>query len=279
MRCVLVAAPPTEVGIATAKSPFWRPTAEAVSARQGTPGPLRVLPPKRYGSPRLSREPPPTRALPKRCADARHAVRDLDDSSHGVRPPSAFEPGRSLCRFASPAPSALRVSHPRSGLSPPGPRGFVSRHIRPWGLVTAFRAFPSQPAVTPLGALCSLVVPAGYGSPRDELKVGFRPCLSMNRCDNRLTGFAELVARATPTDRSDIDSYAGSTEVVPSTSERSKPLPGREARSAQNGATGSPKVARSIVGQARACDFRALLRLRVRTRTRAVRRALEPMLS
>jgi hypothetical protein len=59
------------------------------------------------------------------------ATRGFGDSSHGVRFLSAFEPGRSLCRFASPAPSALRVSHPLSGLIPPGPGGFVSRHIRP----------------------------------------------------------------------------------------------------------------------------------------------------
>jgi hypothetical protein len=33
-------------------------------------------------------------------------------------------------RFTSPTPSALRVSHPLSGLLPPRPCGFVSRHIR-----------------------------------------------------------------------------------------------------------------------------------------------------
>jgi hypothetical protein len=55
----------------------------------------------------------------------------IGDASHGVRYLSAYEPGRSLYRFASPVPSALRVSHPLSGLIPPWPRGFVSRHIRP----------------------------------------------------------------------------------------------------------------------------------------------------
>lgn len=35
-----------------------------------------------------------------------------------------------LRRFTSPTPSALGVSHPLSGLIPPRPRGFVSRHIR-----------------------------------------------------------------------------------------------------------------------------------------------------
>jgi hypothetical protein len=83
----------------------------------------------------------------------------------GFGPLRRFEPRRSLCRFASPAPSALRVSHPLSGLIPPGPRGSVSRHFRPWGLLTAFRAFPTRPAVAPLDARCSLAVSAG-----------FRPC-------------------------------------------------------------------------------------------------------
>jgi hypothetical protein len=84
--------------------------------------------------------------------------RGLDDSSHEVRSPSASEPRRSLCRFASPTPSALSVSHALSGLIPPGPRGFVSRHIRPWGFVTAFRAFPARPAGAPLDVRCPRAV-------------------------------------------------------------------------------------------------------------------------
>jgi hypothetical protein len=62
---------------------------------------------------------------------AQDTQREFDDVSHGVCFLSAYEPRRSLCRFASPTPSALRVSHSLSGLSPPGPGGFVSRHIRP----------------------------------------------------------------------------------------------------------------------------------------------------
>jgi hypothetical protein len=62
---------------------------------------------------------------------AQDTQRGYGDVSHGVRFLSAYEPRRSLCRFASPAPSALGVSHSLSGLSPPGPRGSVSRHIRP----------------------------------------------------------------------------------------------------------------------------------------------------
>jgi len=54
------------------------------------------------------------------------------DASHGVRCLSAESaPGIVACRFTSPTPSALGVSHPLSGLILPSPRGFVSRHIHP----------------------------------------------------------------------------------------------------------------------------------------------------
>jgi hypothetical protein len=64
-------------------------------------------------------------------ARAQDTQREFDDISHGARLLSTYEPRRSLCRFASSTPSALGVSHSLSGLIPPGPRGFVSRHIRP----------------------------------------------------------------------------------------------------------------------------------------------------
>jgi hypothetical protein len=67
--------------------------------------------------------------------------------------------------------------------------------------------------------------------------------------------------------------------VGPSPSERSWPLTGRRARFAQRGADGSLRATWSSFRQARACDFRALLRLSVRTRAPAVRRPTEPMLS
>lgn len=58
--------------------------------------------------------------------------RTTDDTFPGVRSLSA-KAARAVvaCRFASPTPSVLRVSHPLDGLIPPGPCGFVSPHIRP----------------------------------------------------------------------------------------------------------------------------------------------------
>lgn len=133
------------------------------------------------------------------AGQSRRAVRcvaGLDDSSHGVRSPSAFLPGRSLCRFASPTPSALRVSHSLSGLSPPGPCGSVSRHIRPWGLFTAFRAFPVRSAVTPLDVRCPLAITTGGLSLTGPRLQGVAPterpfpgerCYALSRADALLT--------------------------------------------------------------------------------------------
>jgi hypothetical protein len=49
----------------------------------------------------------------------------------GFGPFRRFRLREALPRVTSPGPSALGVSHPLSGLILPGPRGFVSRHIRP----------------------------------------------------------------------------------------------------------------------------------------------------
>jgi len=75
---------------------------------------------------------------------------------------------RSLRRFTSPSPSTLRVSHPHSGLIPPGPCGFVSRHIRPWD--SAFDVFPTRSAVTPFDVRCSRAVSAGGHPPLPRLR-------------------------------------------------------------------------------------------------------------
>jgi hypothetical protein len=96
----------------------------------------------------------------------------------GSVPFGVSELGRSLRRFTSPAPSALRVSHPLSGLIPPGPRGSVSHHIRPWGLLTASRAFPSRPAVTPLDARCPRVIRVGELSLAVSRLQGVAPVVS-----------------------------------------------------------------------------------------------------
>jgi hypothetical protein len=146
-------------------------TTEVELARRGTFGAPSCWPPRRSGVVRgpFSRKPPPTFAphLSTWFAGARRAVWDMDDSSLGVRSPSASRVRAIVVyRFASPIPSALRVFHPRSGLIPPGPRGSVSRHFRPWGLVMAYRAFPTQPAVAPLDARCSLAVSASFGFQR-----------------------------------------------------------------------------------------------------------------
>jgi hypothetical protein len=192
--------------------------------------------------------------------------------------------------FASPAPSALRVSHPLSGLIAmisPGPCGSISRHIRPWGLVTAFRAFPARSAVTPLGARCSLAVSAGSSRSRDlgilrspDREIGLRPCLGLTLVTLLLRPRHPKSGSPYNPDRVFRHQLGvGPTGVGAGTSERPRPLLRRRARCAQLGAGRSGKGTWSSFGQARACDFRALLRPSVRTRPATVRQPSEPMLS
>lgn len=90
---------------------------------------VRPAPPECHNSARLR-----ALGLPPAGPQAVHAQ---DTQQEAEAPSVGFEsfrrnqPGRSLRRFTSPAPFALRVSHPLSDLIPPGPCGFVSRHIRP----------------------------------------------------------------------------------------------------------------------------------------------------
>jgi hypothetical protein len=130
--CFLEAWTVAEARVAAAKLPFWMLTAEAMSAREG---PFEICgcgSVRRSGSSRdrgLEGRLPPTRH--RGGTQAQDTQREIDDVSLGVRLLSAYEPGRSMCRIASPTLSALRVSHSLSGLSPPEPCGFVSRHIHP----------------------------------------------------------------------------------------------------------------------------------------------------
>jgi hypothetical protein len=73
------------------------------------------------------------------------------------------QPRGSLARrLTSPAPSAPRVSHPLSGLIPSGPRGFVSRHIRPQAFgLQSFSRSTSPPRLSARGALLPSRSPTG----------------------------------------------------------------------------------------------------------------------
>jgi hypothetical protein len=130
--CFLEARTEAEAKVLATKLPFWMLTAEAVSARQG---PIEVRGSGSFRRSGTSRDRRLEGCLPPAShrggTQAQDTQRESDDVSHGARFLSAYEPRRSLCRLASSTPSALGVSHSLSGLSPPGPGGFVSRHIRP----------------------------------------------------------------------------------------------------------------------------------------------------
>ena len=131
-RCFLDTSSAAEAVFSAPKLPCWRLAAEAAGTREGSSGEGMCDSARRSG---ISRSSSPEGCLPPTShpggPQAQDTQRGSNDVSHGVRFLSAYEPRRSLCRFTSPTPSALRVSHSLSGLSPPGPCGFVSRHIRP----------------------------------------------------------------------------------------------------------------------------------------------------
>ena len=131
-RCFLEASKGAEASVLATKLLCWKNTAEAVNVRESS------LEFRGAGQlTEVSRNPnrPLESCLPpaghRSGTQAQDAQREYEDISLGVRILSTFELRRSLCWFTSPTPSALRVSHSLSGLSPPGPCGFVSRHIRP----------------------------------------------------------------------------------------------------------------------------------------------------
>jgi hypothetical protein len=107
----------------------------------------------------------PGRSDRQRARPRLHASRRRRSGSERARsrnettPPMGFGASRRnqrreslTCRFASPTPSALGVSHSLSGLILPEPRGFVSRHIRPQasGLQSFSRATSRNTSRCPL---------------------------------------------------------------------------------------------------------------------------------
>lgn len=83
-------------------------------------------------------------------------------------------------RLTSPAPSAHRVSHPLSGLIPPWPRGFVSRHCRPSAYLGSrpSELLPHEQARCLSAPRYSLVVDRVWTSPHQaDFRVFLRPCV------------------------------------------------------------------------------------------------------
>jgi hypothetical protein len=160
IRLPCPSAPLQSMAAAASRRPARGPVAAATTASTTGPTPTFAGPDRRRWSTNPSlRRPPRRRAFrsvgtrstswrPKRVPERvagwsdglRHTRCAMTDTSEQrtATPPMGFgasrrnQPRGSLARrLASPAPSALRVSHPLSGLIPSRPRGSVSRHIRP----------------------------------------------------------------------------------------------------------------------------------------------------
>lgn len=169
--------------------------------------------------------------------------------SQGFSPSQRFSPARAL--------RLCFASHP--------PIGFL-----------VFRAFPAQPAVAPLGARCSSVVSPSSGSVGFPLPP-FAPAFSPPAEPRLPTSSALRILRAP---------QRASRHHLPC--EEPKPI-GRVRVVTSLAEVGAQKLVarfnvRSGVRQsndrlARGANSRALLRLSIRSRSPAVRRVIEPMLS
>jgi hypothetical protein len=169
--------------------------------------------------------------------------------SQGFSPSQRFHPTRAL--------RLCFASHP--------PIGFP-----------AFRAFPTQPAVAPLDAPCSSVVTSSSGfkgSPPFFHRPSF-PSLD-DRCSNVVPCYEPVVPLSAR--RNITFSSIGRSRTA--RRERSRRLPRVNAQRLIARFSGVTTVNRSNFRLAWDANSRALLRLSVRTRSNAVKRTIEPMLS
>jgi hypothetical protein len=143
--------------------------------------------------------------------------------------------------------------------------------------VSVFRAFPAPSAVTPLGALCSLAVSAGSGCSRANPTTSFPPATSASP-PSRSPSSPSLAPSASPSQPL--------WHQPPRLLHRSGGAIGRAALTAARSMQGVPELlarfpegSARLPSQARAYDFRALLRRSVRSPRRAVSPSFGPVLS
>jgi hypothetical protein len=126
-----------------------------------------------------------------------------------------------MCRFASPTPSALGVSHSLSDFSRPSLVALfraTSAHR-----ISAFRAFSSQPAVTPLDARCSHAVSASSGFARASSSSSVAPTDGCSDATSRSSDRECLVRPSNPASEPQHQLVSRLTEVSKESSERLKP--------------------------------------------------------
>jgi hypothetical protein len=143
--------------------------------------------------------------------------------------------------------------------------------------VSVFRAFPAPSAVTPLGALCSPAVSAGLGVARANPSASFTPVRSTSP-PSRSPSSPSLAPSASPSQPL--------RHQPPRLLHRSGGAIGRAALTAARSMQGVPELlarfpegSARLPSQARAYDFRALLRRSSRSPRRAVSPSFGPVLS
>jgi hypothetical protein len=250
---------------------------EAASTRQSLFGP-RSKPSRRSGegTPRRPEGRLPS-ALHRNGAPMKDAQRgEFDGNSRGVRSLSAFRARESIAPVYLTEAVRSRGFSPPQRFDPPRASWLCFTPHPPLGFVVVFRAFPTRPAVTPLGVRCSPAVWLARSS---------------SRANPRPTPYSRegmLPARLrSPNGARDPDSASSSrARHRPSTllAEASRVL-GERPRPGRGASRDSSRRVRFAKGrterprQARARDFRALLRPSVRARKHTIKRTSEPMLS
>jgi hypothetical protein len=249
--------------------------AEAALPFEGLSG-SGVQPLRRSGEPGLlSREAPPTRLPLAWPAGARRAAGFRRQLPWGSGPFGVSGPGN---RYAGLPPRRL----PPSGFltlsavfSCLGRVALFRATSAP--RVSVFRAFPAPPAVAPLGALCSLAVSAGSRAPRANPRASFAPATSPSP-PSRSPSSPSPAPSASPSPPSRhqpsrcLHRSGGPSGRAASTAARSmQGVPERLVR--------FPEGSAKLPSQARAYDFRALLRRSIRSQRRAVSPSCGPLLS
>jgi hypothetical protein len=168
----------------------------------------------------FSRKPPPTGVPPRRYAGARRAAWDMDDSSHGVRSPSAYRAQAIVVSVCLSDTVRSQGFSPSQRFEPAWTAWLCFAPHPPMGFGNGLQSFPHS-ASRDASRRPLLSCRFGWLGPlSSEPDMGLCPCLLLNRRD-LLSPFASSGAhRTTRAVGVGISSGLAPTEVGSSSSER-----------------------------------------------------------